>query len=81
MDKPCQAHLQAAYHIIQYVKSTHAQGLLFPTNNNFQLKTFTVLIWLFVLKLEGLPLGLCKPFDVFIFSSFVSILIPVELEF
>lgn len=35
MDRPQQPHLQAAYHILQYVKHSPGYGLCFPTQNDF----------------------------------------------
>ncbi|KAF5449482.1 hypothetical protein F2P56_029923 [Juglans regia] len=39
-DKPCQSHLDAANHVLRYVKLNPGQGLLFSRFSSLQLKAF-----------------------------------------
>jgi len=40
MQKPCQPHLDAAYYVLYYLKSSPGQGLFFPSNSDFQIKVY-----------------------------------------
>ncbi|EOX95368.1 Cysteine-rich RLK (RECEPTOR-like protein kinase) 8, putative [Theobroma cacao] len=45
MDKPRVTHLQAAYRVLRYLKSTPSQGVLLPTKSNLQLQVYTNSDW------------------------------------
>ena len=45
MSKPRKPHLKAAYRIIQYIKGTVGQGLLFPLNSSLHIKAFADADW------------------------------------
>jgi hypothetical protein len=40
MDQPKQPHVEAAHWVLRYIKSSHGQGLFFPSSSNFRLKAF-----------------------------------------
>jgi len=45
MQKPCQPHLDAAYYVLRYLKSSPGQGLFFPSNSDFQIKAYCDADW------------------------------------
>ncbi|KAG5253229.1 RmlC cupins superfamily protein [Salix suchowensis] len=45
MQKPCQPHLDAAYHVLRYLKSSPGQGLFFPSQNDLQIKAYCDADW------------------------------------
>lgn len=40
MDKPRVPHLEAAHHVLHYVKPTPGQGIFLPTTSSIQLNAF-----------------------------------------
>jgi hypothetical protein len=45
MQKLCQPHLDTAYYVLRYLKSSPSQGLFFPSNNDFQIKAYYDAEW------------------------------------
>ncbi|KAL0440782.1 UNVERIFIED_CONTAM: Retrovirus-related Pol polyprotein from transposon RE1 [Sesamum radiatum] len=42
---PCQQHLDAALHLVRYLKASPSTGLFFPSNNDFKLKAYCDVDW------------------------------------
>ncbi|KAL0423852.1 UNVERIFIED_CONTAM: putative mitochondrial protein [Sesamum radiatum] len=42
---PCQQHLDAALHLVRYLKASPSTGLFFPSNNDFKLKAYCDADW------------------------------------
>lgn len=45
MDKPRVPHLEAAHHVLHYVKQTPGQGIFLPTTSSIQLNAFCDADW------------------------------------
>ena len=53
MDKPRQPHLDAFHRVLRYIKTSPAQGLMFPVNSDLQLKAFCDSDWASVFITAG----------------------------
>jgi hypothetical protein len=45
IQKPCQPHLDVAYYVLRYLKSSPGQGLFFPSNSDFHIKAYRDADW------------------------------------
>lgn len=45
MQRPCLPHLDAAHHVIRYLKNSPGQGLFFPSNSDFQITAYCDADW------------------------------------
>lgn len=45
MQHPRQPHLEAAFHVLKYLKGYLSKGIYFPAQNNFQLTTYYDADW------------------------------------
>ena len=68
MSKPRKPHLKATYKVIQYIKGTTGQGLLFPSNTSLHIKAFADADWAACPNSKRSITGFC----VFLGDSLVS---------
>ena len=66
--KPRQPHLDAAHHLLQYLKSSPGQGVLFSSQSSFQLRAFADADWGSCLDSRKSVTGFC----IFLGDSMVS---------
>ena len=45
MHEPCKLHMEAALHVVRYLKNAPGQGLFFSSNNDFRLKAYCDSDW------------------------------------
>lgn len=69
LEKPCESHLQAVHCILQYLKGTTGQGLLFKASNTLHLKGYADADWGSCIDTRCFVTRIC----VFIGSSLVAL--------
>ncbi|KAL2232706.1 uncharacterized protein LOC110011581 [Sesamum indicum] len=45
LQRPCQRHLDAAFHLVRYLKGTLHKGLFFSSRNSLELRTYSDVDW------------------------------------
>ncbi|KAK4399873.1 Retrovirus-related Pol polyprotein from transposon RE1 [Sesamum angolense] len=66
--RPCQQHLDAALHLVRYLKGSPTKGLFFPVTNSFSLKAYCDADWASCIDSRRSLTGYC----VFLGSALIS---------
>lgn len=59
MEKPSDSHLKAAHRILQYLKGTIGQGIMFQASNNLILQGFAYADWATCIDTRRSVTGVC----------------------
>jgi hypothetical protein len=59
MAASCQPHLKAVQHLLQYIKASPSQGLLFPSHNSLYLTAYANADWGNYLDTSSSIIGFC----------------------
>lgn len=68
MHAPCKPHMDAALHLIPYLKATPGQGLFFPSNSDLSLRAYCDSDWASCPTTRSSTFGYC----IFLGTSIVS---------
>ena len=68
VSQPHMPHLDVVHHLLRYMKSSHGQGLFFPTSSSLQIRAFSNADWGSCLDTQRLVTSFC----IFLGESLIS---------